>query len=221
MSGVAAIVPAAGLSTRMGRPKLLLPVGGEPLIVRVVNALRAGGAAPVVVVAPPRSQEGAAEIIDAAGRAGALVLVAQTPPPDMRASIELGLNLLVSTESTSTISAPATLLIAPGDSPGLSAALVALVLDAVRRTPASIIVPVFEGKRGHPIAIPASAAESVRDLPPGKGLNALLDEGQFAIVDLETRVTGTLADLDTPEDYRRWQRSESGALPHADDETID
>ena len=50
MSGVAAIVPAAGLSTRMGRPKLLLPFGGEPLIVRVVNALRQGGAAPVVVV---------------------------------------------------------------------------------------------------------------------------------------------------------------------------
>ena len=68
-SMIAAIVPAAGRSKRMGQPKLLLPIDGETLIARVVTALREGGAERVVVVAPPAdSDEGPA--VARAGRAG-------------------------------------------------------------------------------------------------------------------------------------------------------
>ena len=56
---IAAIVPAAGRSERMGRPKLILPIGGATVIARVVAALRQGGAEPVVVVAPPAEAPGA------------------------------------------------------------------------------------------------------------------------------------------------------------------
>ena len=50
---IAALVPAAGSSKRMGQPKLLLEFDGHTLIGRVVGALRAGGVERVVVVAPP------------------------------------------------------------------------------------------------------------------------------------------------------------------------
>ena len=43
---IAAVVPAAGHSQRMGRPKLILPIGGQTVIARVVSALRDGGASP-------------------------------------------------------------------------------------------------------------------------------------------------------------------------------
>src|SRR5215468_2464915 len=66
-ASVAAIVPAAGRSVRMGRPKLVLTIGGQTVLARVVKALRAGGAGRVVVVAPPAdSDEGPA--IAAEGR---------------------------------------------------------------------------------------------------------------------------------------------------------
>jgi molybdenum cofactor cytidylyltransferase len=98
-------------------------------------------------------------------------------------------------------------LIAPGDSPGLSAELVAQLIGAARENPSAVVVPTFAGKRGHPIALPASAADAVRQLPPGKGLNALLDEAVLSIVEVDSPDTGTLADLDTPEEYRRWQEA--------------
>ena len=69
---IAAVVPAAGRSQRMGRPKLLLPIDGEPLIVRVVTALREGGAERVVVVAPPAESEGGPAVAALASQAGGL-----------------------------------------------------------------------------------------------------------------------------------------------------
>ena len=81
---IAAIVPAAGRSQRMGRPKLILPVGGETVIARVVAALVAGGAEPVLVVVPPASASGAIILAEEAERAGAVVVVAPERPADMR-----------------------------------------------------------------------------------------------------------------------------------------
>ena len=86
---IAAIVPAAGRSERMGRPKLILPIGGLSVIARVTSALRQGGADPVLVVVPPAAVPGASALAAEAARAGACVVVAEPPPPDMRASVEL------------------------------------------------------------------------------------------------------------------------------------
>ena len=61
---IAAVVPAAGKSERMGRPKLILPIDGETLIARVVSRLRAGGVVYTVVVAPPLDAPGAAILAD-------------------------------------------------------------------------------------------------------------------------------------------------------------
>jgi molybdenum cofactor cytidylyltransferase len=60
---IAAVVPAAGLSVRMGRPKLTLPVDGGTVIASVVQALLEGGVDTVVVVVSPRGQPGQAELI--------------------------------------------------------------------------------------------------------------------------------------------------------------
>src|SRR4051812_44303307 len=91
---IAAVVPAAGRSERMGRPKLILPLGGSTVIAGLIRALRGGGAEEVVVVAPPADFAGADVLIDEATRAGALVVVADSATADMRASVELGLDRL-------------------------------------------------------------------------------------------------------------------------------
>ena len=52
---IAGVVLAAGLSRRMGRPKLLLPLDGRPLLRRTVEALAAAGLADLIVVVPPES----------------------------------------------------------------------------------------------------------------------------------------------------------------------
>jgi molybdenum cofactor cytidylyltransferase len=195
---IAAIVPAAGQSLRMGRPKLILPVGGVPLIARVIAALQGGGAGRVIVIAGPADMPGALALIEAAEGQGAEVLASPTPTADMRASIELGLEYLAQGPE------PAAVLLTPGDSPGLDAAAVARVIRQAADHPGRIVVPRHEGRRGHPVLLPWSLAREIPGLPPGVGVNALLTAHPEAIVAFDADDPGILADLDTPADYRRW-----------------
>jgi molybdenum cofactor cytidylyltransferase len=194
---IAAIVPAAGRSVRMGRPKLILPIGSTTVIARVVSALREGGAEPVVVVTPPSHFPGAAILADEARAAGAVVLVPAEHPIDMRASIELGLEHLARQSATGNV------LVLPADSPGVTSALVAQVIGRAIEAPDSIIIPVHEGRRGHPIALPGRLAARIRHLPLGVGLNALIALHADQVTELEVDDPGAVEDLDTPEDYRR------------------
>jgi molybdenum cofactor cytidylyltransferase len=194
---IAAIVPAAGRSERMGRPKLILPIGRTTVIARVVAALRDGGAEPVIVVTPPASFAGAAILADEARNAGASVLVPTEHPIDMRASVELGLDHLGQG------SAPDRFLVAPADSPSLTPELVGQVVAQARAAPQSIVIPVYHGRRGHPIALPWQLADKIRALPLGVGLNALIALRAAEVAEIEVADPGAVEDLDTPEDYRR------------------
>lgn len=194
---IAAVVPAAGLSTRMGRPKLLLKIGGQTVIARVVGALLDGGVDAVVVVVSPPEQEGARHLARAAAEAGAIVEVLPSPTADMRATIERGIANLDRLS-------PEGVLIAPGDSVGLSVGLVAEVIARFRSDPSRIVVPVREGRRGHPLALPWREALAIAGLPPGVGVNALLRERSDVVDPVEVAGDGHDADLDTPDDYRLW-----------------
>ncbi len=193
---IVAIVPAAGLSRRMGRPKPLLEVGGTTLIARVVRALRDGGAGRVIVVAPPAERAESSEIARAAEEAGAEVVLLDRETPDMRASIEAGLDRIEAAVDVEAI------LLTPADQPGIDAALVARIIAAGGHH-GTIARPKSGAKGGHPIYLPWEIAVGVRRLPEGVGVKALL-EGSASVAEVEVEDAGTLADLDTPEDYRRW-----------------
>lgn len=194
---IAAIIPAAGVSSRMGRPKLLLEIEGVPLIVRVIHALKAGGVDRIVVVVAPRSQEGARETAKFAEDAGAEVDLLPFPTPDMRATIEHGVLALDQ-------SPPVGVLIAPADSVGLTPRLVARMVAEFRQKPDRIAVPIREGKRGHPLVLPWSEAMSIASLPASVGVNALLAARHDLVDEIEVDEPGHDEDLDTPEDYARW-----------------
>lgn len=192
---VAAIVPAAGASLRLGRPKLLIEFDGRPLIARVVAALRDGGASPVLVVAPPDDAPEGPAVARAAFEAGADVIVPEARPAEMRESIELALSELAWSDDP-----PDAILLAPGDSPGLSPATVSRLVAAWRERPNRIVAPTFEGRRGHPVVIPWHLAEAVAELPPGVGVNALMAEHARDVVEIAFDTDAVLVDLDTPED---------------------
>ena len=197
---IAALVPAAGESRRMGRPKLLLSVEGVAVIARVVKALVAGGAHPVLVVSPPIDASGGREVETEAVRAGARVVVPEAQPPDMRTSVMIGLRRLESDPAPITA-----VLLAPADSPGLTASLVARVIRRSEAEPGAIVVPTFEGVRGHPVALPWPIARAVFDLPEDAGVNTLIRQNSDRVVELSVDDPGAIDDLDTPEDYRRWE----------------
>ena len=196
---IAALVPAAGLSVRMGRPKMLLLIEGQTLIGRVVTALREGGAERVVVVAPPAcSAEGPAVAL-AATEAGAEVVAPTIRPAEMRSSIEIGLATL------EVPSPPDRVLLAPGDAAGITRELVMRLLAESERHSDALIVPRCGGRGGHPVVLPWKIAQEVALLPPGQGASALLARHRTLVIEIPVADSRIADDIDTPEDLWRWR----------------
>jgi molybdenum cofactor cytidylyltransferase len=198
---IAAVIPAAGLSARMGRPKLLLKLGPDTVIGHLIIALRQGGVNRVVVTAPPADAAEGPAVAAEARRAGAEVVVPQTRPIEMRDSVELAL------ETLARGAVPDRVLLTPGDSPGIRSELVVELLELAARWSEHIIIPCFEGRRGHPIVLPWVVATEVRSLPAGIGVNELIVRHQEDVMELPVSEPEVVADLDTPDDLRRWHEN--------------
>jgi molybdenum cofactor cytidylyltransferase len=190
-----AVIPAAGHSTRMGRPKLALPVGGWTVIECTVAALRSGGVGHVLVVVGPH----VSELVPLAAAAGADVCLLPRPTPDMRSTVEHGLRWI---EEVYRPRPDDWWLLAPADHPVLDPAVVRQLVEAAR-PPYSIAVPVHSGRRGHPTAIAWRHVGAIRALAPGEGINAYLRAHGPETIEVAVDSDGVLADLDTPEDYAR------------------
>jgi molybdenum cofactor cytidylyltransferase len=189
-----AIIPAAGRSARMGEHKLLLPWGKGTVIEAVLAAWQASGVNRVVVVARADDRE----LLDVCGRAGAEVVAADPPPPDMKASVWCGLSHVL---DTSPHGLPEAWLLAPADMPTLDPAVIDRLLVTSRDHLGEILVPVHDGRQGHPVLLPWSLADQVPALGADEGINALLARHKPHLV--ECAATAIPADLDTPDDYRR------------------
>lgn len=199
---VVGLIPAAGKSQRMGRPKLTLGLGELSVIQRVILALEKGGAEDVLVVAPAMTEPNAVVLANHARVEGAHVVHCPAPTSDMRATIEVGLDAMIEHAL-----APDAILLTPGDVPGLTPRVVAAVVDALRLEPERVVVPVYKGKRGHPVAMPWRTALQIHDLPPGVGVNELLARlSDQQIREVEVVEEGAVLDVDTPEEFQRWKR---------------
>jgi molybdenum cofactor cytidylyltransferase len=95
-------------------------------------------------------------------------------------------------------------LLAPADQPGLDAETVRSVVDAAVNHPRySIVVPTFDGRRGHPAAFAWQHVAAIRALPLGQGVNAFIRAHGDATLEIPVTDAGAVYDVDTPEDYAR------------------
>src|SRR5262245_54591961 len=190
-----AIIPAAGQSTRMGRPKLALRLGDWSVLEHVIAALRGGGVGHVLVVISPHVPE----LSPLARAAGAEVHSLPEPTPDMRTTVEHGLRWL---EDRYQPQPDDWWLLAPGDHPSFGPETVRALL-AARTEGKSIVIPVHAGRRGHPTAIAWNHVADLRALPVEEGINMYLRLHVAEALELQVAEPGVLVDLDTPEEYAR------------------
>jgi molybdenum cofactor cytidylyltransferase len=194
-----AVIPAAGMSVRMGRPKLSLPLGDKTVLEHVLEALQSAGIADVVVVIGPHSTE-----LRALVKPPVHVLQLSEATADMRATIEKGLTWI---EAQFQPTATDDWLLVPADHPTLDADVVKALLHARATAPASsIVVPTFNGQRGHPTLIGWKHVAGIRSLPAGWGLNTYLRTHADETREVAVESAAILADLDTPADYERLRR---------------
>ena len=187
--GVAAVVPAAGQSTRFGTMKLLADVGGAPLLERTLASLLDAGVARVVVVT--RAGE-AFEAVPSMADPRVTVSVNPDPARGMFSSIQTGL----------AVAGGDVVLVLPADMPFVAPDTAAAVVARAAATQ-SVVVPVHRGRRGHPVAIPGRLCDALLALAPTTTLKDALASSGEAIVQLEVTDAGVLRDVDVPADLMR------------------
>ena len=189
---IVAIVPAAGRSTRFGGPKLVADVDGAPLLDRTLAALldvpdidRV-----IVVTAQGQTMAGVARLLDPRVTRA----INPDPSPGMLSSIQVGVAAAVEADI---------LILLPADMPFVAASTVARVAEAAVRVPGSIVVPTHDGRRGHPIAIPAHLRALILQAEPQMTLKDVIATSGAQREELEIDDAGILRDVDVPADLER------------------
>ena len=198
---IAAIVLAAGLSSRMGRFKLTLPWGDRTVIGQVVATLEAAGVDAIIVVTGNRADEVVAALD---GTNAHVVHNPNYAAGEMLSSIQVGLRVVADRQGLKpppqTGESALAALLCLGDQPQMRTATVQAVLAAGAADGWSrIVIPSHGMRAGHPILLPnwlwpeiLGCTGTLRDV-----MAAHRNRTRFLVVGTPT----ILADLDTPEDY--------------------
>jgi len=197
-----AVVLAAGESQRMGgRPKPLIERDGVPLVRRAVQALLGAGVGEIVVVVGYRADEVAWAVNDLPVR----VAVNEAYPAGHVTSLRKGLLELPD-------SVAATLVVL-ADQPLLEVADVSAVIAAYEgRGSARAVVPRVQQRRGHPVALEASACSEILRGDAGYGAREWLDEHPDEVSWFDSDNLHYVEDLDYPEDLERIAQRHGCAL---------
>lgn len=179
----------------MGRPKLLLELHGRTIVRGLVDALRAAGVAAVYVLVREEDRALQAELATIDTH---VVLTSGTP--DMRASVAALLETVQREQSPGPNDG---WLLVPADHPQVDSAAVRDLLTARRPGETEILVPVYEGRRGHPTCFSWDLAAQVAAIPDGAGVNRLLRDRAALVREVPSAFAGVVEDLDTPADWER------------------
>ena len=184
-----AVILAAGASTRMGAPKQLLEIDGQPLLIHAVAAALASPAWPVVVVLGAHAEK----IRPVLARLPVLVTENAAWPEGMAASIRAGVTTLQ--QFSRNLDAA---LIALCDQPAFSTDVIAQLIAMQRSTGRSIVAAHYSGRNGAPALFLREHFSTLTHLTGEEGARALLndDPARVASVDLPALAL----DLDTPAD---------------------
>jgi molybdenum cofactor cytidylyltransferase len=199
---VAAIVLAAGGSSRMGQPKQLLPLGGQPMVRCVVDAVCSAGLRQVLVVVGAHAQT----VMGALAGLPVDIVVNPAWPEGMSTSLRAGLNAV-----RSEIRA---VLIVLADQPALTPDLVQALLARYRTTGAPIVAPFYGGRRGNPVLFDRALFPELAALEGDQGGRLLLIKYHEQVAPLEIKDPALIVDVDTLQDYERIKESnnEDGSL---------
>jgi molybdenum cofactor cytidylyltransferase len=192
---IPAVVLAAGLSTRMGRPKALLPLGPhDTFISRIVDTFLAAGVDDVVIVLG----HDAGTIASRLRHDGvpARIVVNDQYKTGQFSSVLKGLDA---------IDRPGVraMLMTLVDVPLVSSDTVRAVAERFRKTAAPIVRPVRGDEHGHPVVIGRALFDALRSADPATGAKPIVRRHVSLAGDVRVDDPGAFRDVDTPDEYAR------------------
>ena len=187
---IAAVLLAAGRSTRMGAAnKLLADVGGKPMLRWAAEAALASKARPLVVVVGH----------EAPGVSAALAGLDATAVvnPDFAQGLSTSLKAGIAAVPAGCDGA----LVLLGDMPQIEACDLDRLIEAF--APGAIVVPVHEGRQGNPVLWARAHFPELMRLQGDAGAKRLIAAHRDAVREVELGTARILADVDTPDELQR------------------
>jgi CTP:molybdopterin cytidylyltransferase MocA len=188
---IAAIVLAAGKSERMRYPKSLLIFGKETAIDRVIRICAEAGCDPVLVVLGHEAER----VRQNASLHAGVLLHNDDYESGRTSSLQTGLRALPPDA--------AGFVIFPVDQPLVEVATVASLVSAYQEGGGSVLVPVHDGRKGHPVLCDRALAAEFLALAPDAPARLVTGADPDRVVGVETDDLEIFEDLDEPADYHR------------------
>jgi molybdenum cofactor cytidylyltransferase len=189
---ISGIILASGFSRRMNRDKLILPVGGVPMLERVIRAATASDLDEVLLVYQK-------DQIRALGQKYALALIHNPHPEDgQSAAVKAGVKQ-AHQESLG-------FMFLVGDQPFVSAATINRLIAAFNADRGRIVVPVYGSSRGNPVIFPSSLKQDLLLLEGDQGGRTIMDSMQTIISLVAIQDEMEAMDVDSVEAYEKLNR---------------
>ena len=190
---IAAIVLAAGRSSRMGRNKLLLDLRGKPIVAHVVETVAKADFAEIIVVTGHQAGKVKAALDSPAGLK---IVEARADAAGMAASLKTGLKAL-----SPDIDAAMVIL---GDMPQISHGLLARLVAAYQPLDGrAIVLPVADGKRGNPVLFDRRFFADMALVDGDVGARHIIGGNSELVMEVPANAAEIFVDVDTPEAYRQ------------------
>ena len=185
-----AVVLAAGFSSRMGKCKALLDVGGPTALERTLSTLRHSGVEDIVVVSGHYREEVEGE----AKRGGARAVFNEHYEKGMLSSIKAGVTALSEDFDG--------FFLLPVDVPLVKSATLKALKETFCSEPSlAAVFPAFLGRRGHPPLVRTDLVPGILEWDSPRGLRGFLERYEADSLVLEAPDQGVITDMNTPEEY--------------------
>lgn len=186
---IIALLLAAGRSRRMGAFKPFLPFGERTVIEACLENLRAAGLREIIVVVGHRADEVRAKLKDWR------VDFAHNPDPKSAMSASIACGIASIREEADAV------MIALADQPAIPSSVMRSLIEARKATGAKLIVPEWQGRRGHPVLIDLALRDDLLRLDETRGLRALLDQKRDLLHCVSVSSPYVVRDIDTWAEY--------------------
>ena len=193
------IILSAGESKRMGTPKQLLPWGKTIILQQVIDNAAASHLEQVILVLGSRAGEIAAKITLSPKTR---VVINDVYQEGMSSSVICGVK-----------NAPAgaeAFMLLLGDQPFISPAIINRVLDEHQKSKCGIVIPVYNGKHGHPVIFAAKYKPELLAIADN-GAKAVVNNHPGDIFEVPLDRPEILTDIDTPQDYQKAKAQAEGS----------
>jgi molybdenum cofactor cytidylyltransferase len=188
---LAAVILSGGASRRMGSPKALLPYQGRPFLEHLLDVAKHPGIGVRRVVLGPDAETIFAQVALTPEE----IVINKEWERGQLSSIQAAIRSLP--DGTSGI------LLCPVDHPLISDSLVNDLIDAFEKTRAPVVVPLFEGHRGHPVIFASRLYGELLNAPEDKGARAVVWAHANEICEVATEEEGCVLNLNDPEAFSK------------------